>query len=201
MKPLTAHVLAGGMSTRMGRDKVSLEFEGKTLLSHALALLQNVSEEIRIVGDPAKFSAHGRTVPDVFSNRGPLGGIHAALTNSRTDLNLFIAVDMPLLHADFLRYLASLAGQGDCVVTVPKPGGRFEPLCAVYRKEFAGPAEKALMANRNKIDALFTDVSVRTVNDNELAENGFSRAMFRNVNTPEDWKLALEEFSGRDHVS
>jgi len=62
-------------------------------------------------------------------------------------------------------------------------------------------AEQALVAGRNKIDAVFTGIPVRVVDELELAERGFWSGMFRNVNTPEDWKLAQEEFARRQHVS
>jgi molybdopterin-guanine dinucleotide biosynthesis protein A len=62
-------------------------------------------------------------------------------------------------------------------------------------------AGKELAANRNKVDALFPHISLRVVNQEEIVRNGFSTAMFRNVNTPEDWKLAAEEFSRRQDVS
>jgi molybdopterin-guanine dinucleotide biosynthesis protein A len=86
------------------------------------------------------------------------------------------------------------------VVTLPRVGAHYEPLCAVYRTEFLGPAEQALVAGHNKIDALFTTLPLRTVNEQELVGQGFSPSMFRNVNTPEDWKLAQEELARLKHV-
>jgi len=182
----------------MGKDKSFLEVEGRTLLTNALALARAVADEVRIVGDPVKFQAFGTVVEDIFPGRGPLGGIHAALKSSETDLNLMIGVDLPLLEVRFLKYLIASAAKRGAAVTVPRVGLHYEPLCAVYRKEFVVPAEQALIAGHNKIDALFTGFQVRMVEDQELARNGFSSSMFRNVNTPEDWKLAQEEFALRN---
>src|SRR5438093_7282186 len=157
MKALTAFVLAGGKSTRMGTDKAFLELAGRSLLRNALELARNVTPIVRIVGDPAKFSEFGITVEDVYPDRGPLGGIHAALGSSATDMNLVIGVDLPLLEVGFLQYLV-LAAQGfQALVTVPRVAGYYEPLCAVYRKEFGALADEALAANRNKVDALFSN--------------------------------------------
>jgi molybdopterin-guanine dinucleotide biosynthesis protein A len=200
MEALTAYVLAGGQSSRMGRDKAFLEVSGRSLLANALGLARSVSGKVRIVGDPAKLSALGTVVPDVYIDRGPLGGIHAALASSEADLNLIIGVDLPFLEPRFLRYLVSQAERGGALVTVPKVGGYYEPLCAVYRKEFGALADKALAANCNKVDALFSGAPLCMVNDEALARNGFSAAMFRNVNTPADWRQALEEFDRRQHV-
>jgi molybdopterin-guanine dinucleotide biosynthesis protein A len=198
MDKVTGFVLAGGKSTRMGKDKAFLEFEGRTLLTNALELARGVADEVKVVGDPAKFADFATVVEDIYPGRGPLGGIHAALKSSEAGLNLMIGVDLPLLEVRFLKYLIASAAKSRAVVTVPRVGVHYEPLCAMYRREFVVPAERALIAGFNKIDAVFTGFQVRTVEDQELAQNGFSPSMFRNVNTPEDWKLAQEEFALRN---
>ena len=198
MEKVTAFVLAGGKSTRMGRDKALLEFRGRTLLTNAIELGRAVTDEVKIVGDPTKFAEFGTVVEDIYPGRGPLGGIHAALKSSGTQLNLMVGVDLPLLEARFLKHLIASAAQSGAVVTVPRVGVHYEPLCAVYRTEFVAPAEQALVAGRNKVDAVFTGLPVHTVDDEELAQHNFSQSMFRNVNTPEDWKLAQEEFERRN---
>jgi len=200
MERVTAFVLAGGKSTRMGTDKAFLEFNGRTLLANALELGRSVAEEVRIAGDAAKFADFGTVIEDIYPGCGPLSGMHAALKSSETDLNLMIGVDLPLLEARFLQYLLQTAEHSKAVVTLPRVAGYYEPLCAVYRTEFAVPAERALAEGRNKIDAVFAGLPVRVVEDPELAQHHFSPEMFRNVNTPEDWKVAQEEFARRQHV-
>jgi len=181
----------------MGTDKAFLEISGRSLLTNALELARSVTGEIKIVGNPAKFSAYGTVVQDLYRDRGPLGGIHAALKVSDTELNLIIGVDLPLLDKRFLKRLLDIAEKCDSQVTVPSVNGHYEPLCGVYRRTFAVVADAALAANRNKIDALFPEVSIRVISDDELIACGFSSVMFRNVNTPEDWKEAQEEFAAR----
>ena len=200
MAALTAFVLAGGKSSRMGTDKAFLQLRGRSLLVNALELARSVTTEVWIVGSPSRFSAFAPVVPDIYPDRGPLGGIHAALLSSHTDLNLMIGVDIPFLEVRLLHHLISAAELSDALVTVPLVNGNYEPLCAVYRKQFAPAAGQALAANRNKIGALFSGIPIRAIAAEELAHHGFSPAMFRNVNTPEDWKLAQEEFSRKEHV-
>ena len=201
MDPVTAFVLAGGKSTRMGTDKAFLELSGRSLLANAMHIAHEVAGEVRIVGDPSKYSRFGAVVSDVYRDRGPLGGIHAALSTTSTDLNLVLGVDLPLIEGRFLAYLISQAVKSSALVTVPQVGTHFEPLCAVYRKGFAQFAESALAKGDNKIDALFTEIELRTIGEPLMAELGFSAAMFRNVNTPEEWRLAQEELAARKHVS
>jgi molybdopterin-guanine dinucleotide biosynthesis protein A len=178
-----AFILAGGKSTRMGQDKAFVEFEGQTLLARSLELARSASDEVRIVGDAAKFCEFAPVVEDVFRECGPLGGIHAALRASSAELNLMLAVDMPFLSAELLRFLIARARESAAIVTVPQIGERRQPLCAVYRREFADVAENALRAGRYKIDVLFKTQTTQAISESELAAPGFSLEMFRNLNT------------------
>ncbi|MGD1023593.1 MAG: molybdenum cofactor guanylyltransferase [Candidatus Sulfotelmatobacter sp.] len=184
---VTAFILAGGKSTRMGRDKAFVEFEGRTLLGRTLELARSVRLDVRIVGDHEKFASLAPVAEDIFRDRGPLGGIHAALRASQTELNLMLAVDMPFVAAAFLNYLIGQARSApQATVVVPRTGGRWQPLCAVYRREFADTAETALLAGQNKIDLLFAVTKTRVIEEEELKRGGFSWDIFRNLNTPEE---------------
>jgi molybdopterin-guanine dinucleotide biosynthesis protein A len=205
-------VLAGGKSSRMGagpdkdKDKVFLEFGGQTLLDRALSVMGTVCDRVAIVGDPAKFAKYGSSkhgsskyasmncesvVADIFPGCGPLAGIHAALLHSSAELNLMLAVDMPFVSRELLAFLFAAAEGSDAIVTVPRSGKGLQPLCAVYRRGFSLAAERALRAGKYKIDAAFSSVSVRVIEEGELAAAGFSEQSFFNVNTPQD-RLAAE---------
>ena len=182
----------------MGTDKAFLQLGCQTLLARALALVATVAEEVRIVGDPRQFLPFGRVVQDVFPGRGPLGGIHAALRESQTELNLMLAVDLPFVESRLLAYLISSACQCAAIITVPHAAGGWQPLCAVYRREFAAVAERALQKGKNRIDALFSQVETRAIGEEELLRMGFPVKMFRNLNTPEEWRKATAEFEEKE---
>jgi molybdopterin-guanine dinucleotide biosynthesis protein A len=188
--PVTAFVLAGGKSSRMGQDKALLQLGGRTLLARALELARAVTARTWIVGGAAKFAVFGPVVEDVYAGQGPLAGIQAALAITETDLNLMLAVDLPFLEPDWLRYLISQARQTAALVVTPRAAGGFQPLCSVYRRSFAEVAECSLRHGRNKIDRLFTEVEIKVIEPEELAGKGFSEEMFRNVNTTQDWQEA-----------
>jgi molybdopterin-guanine dinucleotide biosynthesis protein A len=184
---LNAFILAGGKSTRMGRDKSFINFNGHTLLSHAIELAGSLTGLVQIVGSREKFAMFAPVVEDIFPECGPLGGIHAALRSSQSELNLMLAVDMPFVSSAFLQYLVKQAQDASTAeVIVPRTEGRWQPLCAVYRRSFADLAEKALHDGRNKIGALLEQVEVRCIEEKYLERSGFSVDIFRNLNTPEE---------------
>ena len=96
------YVLAGGKSTRMGRDKALLELGGKPLVLHAVVKLRRLCKEVHILSSRAELDAFAPLVADLREGCGPLGGIEAALVHSRYAWNLFMPVDMPFLPSSFL---------------------------------------------------------------------------------------------------
>ena len=190
VNPVTTFILAGGKSSRMGEDKAFLELGGRTLLARALELAGAVGGSVCIVGGAEKYTSFSPVVEDIYPGRGPLAGIHAALARTCTDLNLIMAVDLPLLQSCFLNFLISQAIETTALVVVPRAGGGLQPLCAVYHRSFAEVAERSLRAGKNKIDLLFAEVETRVIEPEELAQNGFSSEIFRNLNTRRDWEEA-----------
>lgn len=176
----------------MGADKAFLPFGEGTLLQRALELARGVAEDVCIVGERGKFEQFAPAVEDKFPGRGPLGGIHAALSSTSSEFNLILAVDLPFLGAKFLAFLLAQARAGEAAVTVPRAAGGLQPLCAVYRRSFGPLAEKALAAGRNKIDTLFAHTIVRIIEEEELARLAFPAAMFDNLNTREEWERARQ---------
>lgn len=190
MHEISAFILAGGKSTRMGQDKAFVKLQNQTMLARALQLARTVSTEVKIVGSAEKFSAHAPTIEDLFPDRGPLAGIHAALKNSHTVLNLILAIDLPFMDTAFLQHLIKQARASKALVTIPRCAGGWQPLCAVYRREFAAAAENSLREGHNKIDPLFAKVPTQVIPDSDLLELGLSAEIFRNINTPEDFSQA-----------
>lgn len=184
---VAAFILAGGKSTRMGTDKAFITFDGRTLLARALDVVRSVTSNARIVGDSSKFAAFAPVVEDIFPGCGPLGGIHAALRGSEFDFNLILAVDLPFISVGLLHFLIERArDSAAAAVTVPRTAHGWQPLCAVYRRQFTYIAEKALRERRYKIDALFETARAQGINEEELRASGFSPDLFQNLNTPQD---------------
>jgi molybdenum cofactor guanylyltransferase len=99
---VNGYVLAGGKSSRMGQDKALLELAGKPLVLLAVEKLRRVCAEVYVLGNRPELEVYAPLVRDLHEECGPLGGIEAALLQSAKEWNLFMAVDMPFLPAEFL---------------------------------------------------------------------------------------------------
>lgn len=175
-------MLAGGKSSRMGRDKALLPFRGGALAGHVAATVAAAAGSATLIGDPRKYGHLGYAVlPDRSPGAGPVGGIESALSCTAADWNLVLACDMPGISAEFLRGLLDAAERLNADALVPAgPSGRLEPLSAVYHRRCLATLRGALGAGIRKItDALAgLEVALWTVDD---------AACFKNLNTPEEW--------------
>lgn len=180
-------VVAGGRSSRMGRDKALLPWEGGTLLDHAIARLRAVSSDVTILcGPEPRYEGHGVPVAvDLVSEAGSMGGLLTGLARAQGRPGLFLAVDVPGVGVDLLAHLARLCGETDAVVPVSARGP--EPLCAVYGPACLGPVERAVARGALKMTSFWPEVRVREVGAAELAAFGDPTEVFRNVNTPADY--------------
>ena len=188
MVAVSAFILAGGRSSRMGSDKALLPFGGENLLQLALSKAEAISPTPIIVGDRQRYSIYGEVIEDRFPGCGPLAGIHAALCATKTDLNLILSVDMPLMTTGFLSWLMTLAGSGVELAFVPEVQDRRQPLCAVYRRAARPVIEQALEAGDFRVDHIFPLLPTRYVTEDELRAAGFSPDIFCNINTPADYE-------------
>ena len=177
----------------MGSDKALLSFGGQNLLQRALKSAGTAAGKSFIVGPRERYASFGEVVEDVYRDCGPLGGIHAGLRSSRTDLNLILSVDLPLMSAQFLAWLVEQARATDALIVVPDAMGGPQPLCAVYRRAVVASAEQALQRGEYKIGNLFTQVPTQKISEQEIVAAGFSAALFQNVNTAEEFEEAVRQ--------
>ena len=193
---LTAAVLAGGQSARMGWDKASLLLDGVPLLKVMTDRAASCADEVLVVGRAGFPGLAGvRFVPDLGGPPSSMRGLHAALTHARGEFVLLLPCDMPFFDVGLVEHMKGLRPGAD--VILPYPGGRCEPLCALYRASLAVRAGALLEEGRLKLRSLLEgpELHVRLV-----AEGGypFAEDAFFNINTPEDYCRALE--IGRAHV-
>ena len=173
----------------MGHDKAFLDINGKTFIENAVDILSPVCEDrIKIVLNPNRTNIVEKlpnTLPFIFDfheKNGPLAGIHAALTDCRTNLAVVLACDMPFVTSETIKKLAKAAFFSKCNAIVPEQkDGRLQPLCAVYRKRNLAPCLKTLIADKPNVSVMdfLKELKIHRFN----FEND---RLFFNVNTPED---------------
>ena len=193
---VTGVVLAGGESTRMGREKSSLSLSGKTLLERTLDVIGQVTADIVVVTSRPLDVPGVRCVPDLVPGRGPLAGIHAGLMASRRAA-FVVACDMPFLSPYLIRYMIGL-GKGYHVV-VPFVKEQYEPMHALYSRECLDPIERALEDPHPRIVQFFPEVLVRKVPGEDIARFGNPERIFFNANTPADLEQAIRMEAGEAH--
>ena len=190
---MSAVILAGGRSSRMGENKLFLPLGNKPVIGHLIDTLNRVfSECIVVTDDPASYYSYPvRVTEDLIKcpQKNSLTGIHAGLTFARHQYCMVVAGDMPFIRESVLTYLCKLSDGYD--VTIIREGEHFQPLCAIYHKNCLPHMEKLLFAKRYKILDFFPDVRIRYVDARELLSLDPELISFFNVNTPQDYEKAL----------
>ncbi len=188
--PVTAAVLAGGRSLRMGVDKTLLEVEGKALVSRVIDAVSSVCRHVIVATNRPDSIEHldlpldVRIVVDEVPYQGPLGGLATALAASEDDWVLAVAADMPWVEPDIVRALWD-ARDGALVVVPVTPDGP-EPLLALYHRDCLPFVREALESGRRRLVAFFRDVTVAEVTTEALRAADPALRSLINVNTPED---------------
>ncbi len=177
-------LLLGGASRRMGRDKAALPVGGVPLATRLARLLDDLFEEVLLVGGEPPPGAPGRPVPDVEGPRCALRGLVGALAAARAPRVLVLATDLVGLTPDLVLALLALP-EADAVVPETRAG--LEPLCALYRREKVLPlAREHLAAGRLAVRELFDALELRRLRGPDLAAVDPGGVALLNANTPEE---------------
>jgi molybdopterin-guanine dinucleotide biosynthesis protein A len=193
-----AVVLCGGESRRMGRPKALLPFGSELLLERVVRLAGMVARPVVVVAAPGQelpqLAADVPVVCDSIAGRGPLQGLAAGLAAlpDWVELAYATATDVPFLEPAWITRLAALIEDHDLVI--PKIGGYFHPLAALYRKRSVLPAiEGLLRVDRLRPVFLVETVKSRVVDETEMQEVDRDLQTLRNLNHPEDYQRALQD--------
>ncbi len=222
---VSGYVLAGGKSSRMGRDKALLELAGKPLVLRAVEKLQQVCAEVSILGNREELAAYAPLVRDLHEGCGPLGGIEAALAHSTKAWNLLMAVDMPFLPVGFLdAWVRSVMESDRARVALFTVDGRPQPALCLVHKEVAPFVAGAMQRGEFRLFPVLMEAATQLAGEfgvdlketllnfprsGELAafDGGLKgwvptvaqqealHLWFANLNTPEEF-VAAEAFSG-----
>ena len=191
---VSAIVLAGGLSRRLGRDKAVEPFDGEPLISRVIGRLAKLATEtVVVVNSEARAAelplpAATRTAVDIYPDSGSLGGIFTGLSAASNDWGFVVACDMPFLNSALVSHMLSL--RKDCDAVVPVLDGYPEPTHAAYSNACLPHIERRLEAGQLKIAGFFDDVRVRCVTEDQIDGFDPQHLSFFNINRPEDLERA-----------
>jgi FdhD protein len=194
--PITAAVLAGGRSMRMGVDKTLLPVDGESLLLRVVEAVGTVCAHTIVVTNRPEAVADAGLGPDVavltdeVAYQGPLGGLVTALKDAPDEWVLAVAADMPWLRPEVVRALWDAREGAQIVVPLTEKGP--EPLLALYHRDCLPVARRVLTSGRRRLVAMFPDLRVTEVPVEDLRHADPELASLFNVNTPEDLLEARE---------
>jgi FdhD protein len=190
---VTGVILAGGESSRMGRNKALLPYRGGLFIEAIQRFLAGIFSEVLLVtNNPEQFEfLPCRKVPDLYSGMGVLAGIHSGLYHSSNPAMFAVACDMPYLVEGLVRHLADHADGGG--VLIPESPGGLEPLHAVYGKGCLAAIDATLLSGQRRIVSFFDRITVHKMNLEQVALFDPDFVSFSNINTPVDY------FALRDH--
>ncbi len=197
---VSAYVLAGGQSRRMGQDKALLTLAGHPLIAHALSALRAAGLSPVIAGARSDLSRFASVIPDPNSDLGPLSGICAALESSSARSAVFLPVDLPLLPSSLITYLVYHAQITSAAVTLPSIRGVANTFPAVLDRSLLPALKSELAAGRRACLAAFHAAAralgqpISVIPVELLTQSGHvahprslpAAAWFLNVNTPAD---------------
>jgi molybdenum cofactor guanylyltransferase len=192
---ITTFILSGGKSSRIGTNKSLLIVEGKTLIQRLVELLDSIFAEVVVSSNEPKIYEflEKKIIKDIFPERGPLSGIHSALSFTTTDKNFIISCDMPFISSEMIDYLIDTKSAAEIVI--PRAEGRIQPLCGIYSKSILPIVEKLLIESGNPVSQLKGSIYelLNRVNTDFIDVDKldfYHPNLFLNINTVEDYNRA-----------
>ncbi|MBN2040607.1 MAG: molybdenum cofactor guanylyltransferase [Spirochaetes bacterium] len=193
-KNITAFVIAGGKSTRFGRDKLLYKYNDITLIERVFNIIRPIFNHIIIIADDKeKFGFLDVPVmPDIIPEKGPIGGLYSGLVYSETDLNFCFASDLPYLNTELIEYMISVSKGYE--ITVPIVKKYWEAMHAIYSKTCIDTIKASIEANDYQIIKLFQKFNIREITEEEIRKFADPRDVFTNINYVEDLKSTKLKF-------
>ncbi|PYZ97112.1 molybdenum cofactor guanylyltransferase [Alteribacter lacisalsi] len=199
---VTAVILAGGQSSRMGKNKALLSINGLPVIERIKNVLsQSCCGMLVVANSPEQYRfLHVPVVPDRFPDSGPLAGIHAGILESGCEWHFVAACDVPLISRDVIEILLrEMEDNPETDVILPKAGGRLQPMTALYRRSVLPAVEEALKSGQLKLLDALNGLDLIYVDEQKAAAQGMDperwEQSFFNMNRPEEYSEVLRIFS------
>jgi molybdenum cofactor guanylyltransferase len=191
-----AYVLAGGASTRFGRDKALVHLGATPLLLRITKLAQSCTAGVKVVASSQKYDNLGiQIVEDRWPGEGPLGGIitalqHSSATGRHCQWNLILSCDLPFLTHEWIEFLINRALTSAAQVVLPDSAHGPEPLCACYRTDGVDPLQSVFDRGVRKVTEALKHVRTEVLDEPVWKRFDSAGRLFWNMNTAADFEEA-----------
>ncbi|MEO8535699.1 MAG: molybdenum cofactor guanylyltransferase [Flavobacterium sp.] len=167
MEALTVFILCGGKSTRMQSEKGLVLFQKKPFIEHIIQAILPITEKINLITATPEYDyLPYQKLPDIITDKGPLGGIYTALTHSETEFNLILSCDIPLISTELLSELISKHNE-EAGVTVFASESKVHPLIGIYSTKMLPVIKEAIDGNELKMMDLIAKIPHQIINIEE----------------------------------
>jgi molybdopterin-guanine dinucleotide biosynthesis protein A len=190
--PLTALILCGGKSRRMGRPKAFLPYDGTTMVAHIINTAKEIFSEVFLVAnEPPFFEDLGvDIVKDILPYRGPLGGILSGLLVASYQYSFVLACDMPFIDKKLILEMLKSQQNSDVLILAHENG--IEPLIGLYSKSCIKPMEESLFAGEPTLHDFVSGLNAKTFFCPEQKQRtGKDMPPYFNIDTPQDYTRAV----------
>jgi len=191
---VSGYILAGGGSTRFGRDKALVEVGGIPMIASMIELVRSVTRQMKIVAAPGKYDAFGvEIVEDRWPGEGPLGGIitaleDAAMSATWPEWNLIVSCDMPFLTQEWLAFLGERATKSKAQVVFPHSASGPEPLCACWQTGAAAELRSGFERGVRKVTEGIALLRAEVLDEADWKRFDSAGRLFWNMNTASDYE-------------
>lgn len=188
---ITGIILAGGKSSRMGSDKGFLKLNDKRFVLYSIEALKPLVSEILIVSDNENYDTFGyKRIEDIIKHSGPVAGIYSGLKASKTEYNLILSCDIPLIKTLILNKLIDAIDDTSEVIQI-ESNGKTMPLIALYKKSIAPTFKNALDNDERRLRTVLKSLITKTIILDASEHNST-----KNVNTPNELKTIENAHNG-----
>jgi molybdopterin-guanine dinucleotide biosynthesis protein A len=193
---VAGYILAGGGSTRFGRDKALVEVDGQAMLARMMKLMRSVTRDLKLVATPDKYAEFGaQLVADGWPGQGPLGGIITALEDAAKNSadsgwNLIVSCDMPFLTREWLVFLSERATKSNAQVVFPHSASGPEPLCACWQTGAAAKLRSGFERGVRKVTEGIALLRAEVLDAPDWKRFDSAGRLFWNMNTAADYEEA-----------
>ncbi|PLX01611.1 MAG: molybdenum cofactor guanylyltransferase [Marinilabiliales bacterium] len=185
VKKVTGIILAGGYSSRMGKDKGLIKYQGKHLINYSVKVFRQFCDEIIISSNSKNYDfLPYKIVKDKVPTQGPLAGIYSCMLESSNDINLILPCDTPNVKKELFDYILQNVQNYETVVPY-ETEGKLEPLCAYYNKSLLPVFKKFIDDKNYRIPDIYKIVKFKALEINKQL-SFYSETLFKNINYPED---------------